>query len=333
MDAAYEWLCHRRKDYPDDADMWSLRFNWPDEKARIQHDLLTECYQFEPLSVVANQAGETLHIWSARDALVLKALTVVLQHRLPVSKQCVHVMGHGGAKAAVRAVWRQLPNHPFVFKTDIQSYYASIDHHLLLEQLAKRVKERFILNLLWQYMHRVSTHGGLFREHQIGIPRGCVLSPLIGAFFLDCLDRQMQGLEIFYVRFMDDFIVLASTRWKLRRAIKVVNQFLHGLKLDKHPDKTFVGRTEKGFDFLGDHFNTHGLSVAKQTLEQFVERATRLYEQSLKAPSCDASRLGLYVRRWMGWVSGGIGAVDAMESLRLCFPTQPQAGQTKGAQN
>lgn len=97
LDAAYEWLCHRRKDYPDHADVWSLRVNWPKGKAHIQCDLLTECYQFESLSVVTNQARETLPIWSARDALVLKALTIALHRHRPVSKRCVHVADHGGA--------------------------------------------------------------------------------------------------------------------------------------------------------------------------------------------------------------------------------------------
>ena len=54
LDAAYEWLCNRRKDYPEYADVWSLRFDWPDEEARIQHDLLSECYRFEPLAVVTS---------------------------------------------------------------------------------------------------------------------------------------------------------------------------------------------------------------------------------------------------------------------------------------
>ncbi len=44
-------------------------------------------------------------------------------------------------------------------------------------------------------------------------------------------------------------------------------------------DKTFIGRFEKGFEFLGYHFGPNGLSVATKTIEQFVARATRLYEQ------------------------------------------------------
>ena len=50
---------------------------------------------------------------------------------------------------------------------------------------------------------------------------------------------------------MDDVLVLAPTRWKLRRAVKAVNEVLGSLRLEKHPDKTYVGRIEKDFDFLG----------------------------------------------------------------------------------
>jgi hypothetical protein len=53
---------------------------------------------------------------------------------------------------------------------------------------------------------------------------------------------------------MDDILVLAPTRWKLRRAVKRLNQTFTELKLEKHPDKTFIGRIEKGFDFLGYQF-------------------------------------------------------------------------------
>ena len=33
MDAAYAWLCQRRRDWPADADIWSFRHRWPEEKA------------------------------------------------------------------------------------------------------------------------------------------------------------------------------------------------------------------------------------------------------------------------------------------------------------
>ena len=116
----------------------------------------------------------------------------------------------------------------------------------------------------------------------------------------------MERLGLFYARFMDDILVLAPTRWKLRKAIRVVNQVLAALGLEKHPEKTFIGRIERGFDFLGYHFDLAGLEVAEATIANFLARAIRLYEQEPGKP-CDSSRLGLYVRRWVRWVCAGLG--------------------------
>jgi hypothetical protein len=264
---------------------------------------------------------------------------------LPVSPRCTHVKGNGGAKAAVRQVSAALPANRFVFRTDVKSYYASIDHHLLLDRLAFWIRDRFILNLLYQYMNRTAERGGSFWECDKGISLGCPLSPLIGAFFLDELDRRMTQTGLFYVRFMDDILVLAPTRWKLRRAVVVVNQVLGSLRLEEHPDKTFIGRTERGFDFLGYHFTPGCLTLAVGTLVNFTGKVSRLYEQGLEGPG-GPSALGAYVRRWCAWAGGGLAAVQpgltlsppsACDSLRRrmegCLSAAsdcPEAGQSNG---
>jgi hypothetical protein len=43
-------------------------------------------------------------------------------------------------------------------------------------------------------------------------------------------------------------------------------------------------RIERGFDFFGYHFSPAGLGVAKQTIANFIEKASRLYEQDLPGP-------------------------------------------------
>ncbi len=48
-----------------------------------------------------------------------------------------------------------------------------------------------------------------------------------------------------YARFMDDWVVLASTRWALRRAIVIINETLRELRVEPHPDKTSTGRIER----------------------------------------------------------------------------------------
>ena len=333
LDAAFAWLCKRRRDYPDDADVWNFRRNWPREKARLQTDLLAGHYRFGFLSRVELADGEKIDLWSARDALVLKAITIALQPILPVSPRCTHVKGHGGIKAAVRRVMRHLGTNRFVMRSDVKSYYASIDHHLLLDQLAADIKDKAVLNLIGQYLRSTAERGGQFFYYERGISLGCPLSPLIGAFFLSELDRCMERLGLFYVRFMDDLLVLAPTRWKVRRAVKVVNQVLDGLQLEKHPDKTFIGRIEKGFDFLGYHFSRNGPAVAKTTMNKFAERITQLYEQELSGPSA-SDMLGQYVRRWRTWLSGGLeeSVSSGLDSWSFAPPHECQARQADAEQ-
>ena len=57
LDAAFEWLCLRRKNWPANSDVWSLRFCWSSEKARLREELLAGSYRFEPLSRVTKAKG------------------------------------------------------------------------------------------------------------------------------------------------------------------------------------------------------------------------------------------------------------------------------------
>lgn len=139
--------------------------------------------------------------------------------------------------------------------------------------------------------------GGVFWDYERGISLSCPLSPLMGAFFLKRLDERMERSGPFYVRFIDDILVLAPTRWRLRKAVKTVNEVFAALVMEKHPDKTFIGRIESGFDFLGYYFHPDGLSTAKKTIERFVARCIRLYEQEPEETLASA-RLGSYVRGW-----------------------------------
>ena len=69
---------------------------------------------------------------------------------------------------------------------------------------------------------------------------------------------------------MDDVLVPAPTGWKLKRAVKRLNETFDGLKLDKHPDNTFIGRIEKGFDSLRYYVSADGLVIAGWAMKKFI---------------------------------------------------------------
>ena len=215
-----------------------------------------------------------------------------------------------------------------------------------MDQLADHVTDRDTLNLLWQYMRRTVEFGGTFREIKRGIPAGCSLSPLIGAFHLHALDVEMttKHAGCFYIRYMDDFLILAPSRWRLRRAIAAIKGHLSSLGLELHPDKTSMGPIARDFDFLGyQHFST-GLRLSRITLQRHQEKLTRLYEQyhrqlrayrsgwvgqstilreakdpaqaylnpqpSIASPEDITCLLEVYRRRFTAWAQGGLPSCE-----------------------
>jgi RNA-directed DNA polymerase len=191
-------------------------------------------------------------------------------------------------------------------KTDVKRYYDSIDHTILLKKLNKDIADPFIWCLLVQFVKRTVERGGTFKSITCGISRGCSLSPIIAAYYLTFLDKRMEGdTRYFYRRYMDDVIVLAKTRWHLRKAVRTVNQHFSQLKVAQAPDKTFIGRIQKGFDFLGYQFGEEKLTVSTRTLHNHIRRLTQLYEQKKHQPNWKML-LDDYRQYWVVWVYSGI---------------------------
>jgi len=311
---AYELLCRSRKNHPPDSDIWSLKRTWHNQVEAIMESFRFGAYQFDVQAKITLSCGETIALWSSRDALIIKVLTVIIQEKLKpfLLKTCYHLKGHGGLKGAVRNVMEQLPKNKFFCKTDVHWYYDSIDHYTMLMKLHDYIEDRTIIGYVWQFLNRCVEWGGLYQDFKKGIPRGSSLSPLLGAFYLLELDQRLDKLDVKYFRYIDDILILASTRWKLKKAIRVLNQTFNELLLEQHPDKTMIGRTKRGFDFLGYHFEPEGLSVAGKTIERFIERISRLYEQG-----ADINRIGQYVLKWLQWTRTGIHESLKNQPLRL----------------
>ena len=132
IDTAYEWLCKRRKDYSHNDEVWDIRFRWTEFKPHMQKTLFDGEYTISSQIVIMTPDRRT-ELWSAKGALVLKAISIVLSEHLKpaLSHNCYHLAGNGGAKAAVRATSKHLKQGQHVMKSDVKSYYASIDNHIV----------------------------------------------------------------------------------------------------------------------------------------------------------------------------------------------------------
>ncbi|MCP4402475.1 MAG: hypothetical protein GY801_34850 [bacterium] len=100
LEETYTWLCERRTDYSPNDDVWDLRRRWAEITPQVQQTLPAGTYEFSPLAELRLPDGDTRQLWCAWDALVLKAMALVLGEYVEpaLSERCFHVKGHGEAK-------------------------------------------------------------------------------------------------------------------------------------------------------------------------------------------------------------------------------------------
>ncbi|WP_420919335.1 reverse transcriptase domain-containing protein [Vibrio navarrensis] len=175
---------------------------------------------------------------------------------------------------------------------------------LLWQQLRIYVTDAVALDLLSQFLHYNVEWGGLFHSPPKGIPRSSSLSPLLAAFHLYSIDEDFaKQPNLYYARYMDDFIILTKSRWHLRRAVRRLNCHFTAFHFEQHPNKTFIGKIDKGFDWMGFCFTHNGCTkIAPRALNNHLLKLRRLYEQIRKLPTLQqAIRMTSYIIRWHRW--------------------------------
>ncbi|HFT1740465.1 TPA: reverse transcriptase domain-containing protein [Vibrio vulnificus] len=335
LEQAFSTLCKRRRHFPSNSDIWHLRFHWQQRKVTLAQQLVSGSYRLQPMELIQKSDGSRCAIWPSEEALVLLVLTQYLTSLLPVHEHCEHVKGHKGGKSSVQRLHHKLfsGGYSFVCRTDIRGYYAHINRTLLWQQLRKYVTDAVALDLLSQFLHYSVEWGGLFHTPQKGIPRSSSLSPLLAAFHLYSIDEDFtKQPNLYYARYMDDFIILTKSRWQLRRAVRRLNRHLTAFHFEQHPNKTFIGKIDKGFDWMGFWFTHNGCTkIAPRALSNHLIKLRRLYEQMRKLPTLrQAIRMTSYISRWHRWKDHVLLALDvtsvsqssinpSASNLHFCF--------------
>ena len=152
-----------------------------------------------------------------------------------------------------------------VYDADLASYFDTINHERLVQQLERRIADRSVLRLirLWLRCPIVDEdeNGRPRTTHpRQGTPQGGVISPLLANIYLHDFDRAFHGpggpaqfANARLVRYADDFVVLA--RYMGQRIVTWLEAQLEGdLRLTVNRTKTRVVRVtapRQSLDFLG----------------------------------------------------------------------------------
>lgn len=152
--------------------------------------------------------------------------------------------------ACSRAVERIDCGYPWLVDADLESFFDTIPHGLLLKAMGKLVPDRK-LNRLFALWLKQSTLPLSFLSSRKGLAQGAVLSPFQCNVYLNLLDRFWRKNGIPFVRFADDFLLFAGTEKAAFRVLEMTNDKLTELKLAFNTEKTRVCRASRDVVFLG----------------------------------------------------------------------------------
>jgi RNA-directed DNA polymerase len=144
----------------------------------------------------------------------------------------------------------------WVVDADLEQFFDTLDHQRLMEALRRRISDGEVLRLIYRWLKAGYLWEGSFHDTDQGSPQGGVLSPLLANVYLHTFDRAQQAQKSFIgrlVRYADDFVIQCGTRRHAERAVQWAREYLTGLGLRLHPEKTQVVGDREGFDFLGFH--------------------------------------------------------------------------------
>ncbi len=153
-------------------------------------------------------------------------------------------------------------------KCDISKFFDNVDGAILLGLLQKKIKDESTLWLLRE----------IIRSNPRGIPIGNLTSQLFANVYLNELDHfvKRELKERYYLRYMDDFIILGTDKNHLHGVKERIRVFLgERLKLSLHPKKAEIAPVDKGVDFLGYVLRDSKRFLRKSTVKRFLKRRRR----------------------------------------------------------
>ena len=173
-------------------------------------------------------------------------------------------------KKLTRIVSRNYTGKCWSLKCDIKKFFASVDHRILKELIARKVKDE---NVNWLINNVIDSFSSEQRPG-CGIPLGNLTSQIFSNIYLNELDQFVKHKlkERHYLRYADDFLVLNRGSERHADYLSTISEFLKdNLKLELHPKKTSARKLTWGIDFCGYIILPHYVLPRTKTKRRIIK--------------------------------------------------------------
>ena len=173
-----------------------------------------------------------------------------------MNSNCYHLQGPSGVRVATQRIRQVLLDQKpkYVIRADIKSFYKSIPHHQLVQDIKQHYDDKNVQGMLEQIIiNPIETPRG-YKNPDHGIALRGPLSQFFSGIYLKPLDDAFDTMDVTYLRYQDDVLVLCKTKRQLNRCKQRMMDVLHDRRLSLSRKKTRIGCIDAGFHFLGIHY-------------------------------------------------------------------------------
>ena len=177
----------------------------------------------------------------------------------------------------------------YCLKLDVHHFYQSISHKCLKEMLKHKFKDVRLLKLLCQ----------IIDSTEEGLPIGNVTSQWFANFYLQGLDHYIKEKlhAKYYVRYMDDMVILGSNKRKLGKMKAAIEQYLHNIGLELNSKWQKFKTDSRGIDFLGYRFFHYKTILRRSIMLRISRKVRKVYKKkSYNKHNCMA------IISYLGWI-------------------------------
>jgi len=308
--------CRRKKRYTINALKFELNFET--ELLKLQKELTDHTYKpgQSICFVVTKPKPREIFAADFRDRIVHHVLVGYLEpifEKKFIDQSYACRKGKGAHKTIedlrryIRKVTKGGMEEAWYLQVDIQSFFVSLNKHILFEQIKRQIKNPEILwlaetiifyNPTRNYYRKsqmslfnlIPDHKSLFKvAPDQGLPIGNLTSQFFANVYLNELDQFIKHIlkAEHYLRYVDDFVLLSKDKEQLIGWREKIDDFLKNrLSLKLHPKKQILQTVDKGIDFVGFVVNPSHVLIRQRVVRSLKERLWRS-NQSTKVISED----------------------------------------------
>ena len=185
----------------------------------------------------------------------------------------------------------------YCLKIDISKYFYNIDHNILINMLSKKIYDKDVISLIKSiisetnndyinnnidyYNKKYNTDIPYYKNNK-GLSIGAMTSQFLAIFYLNNIDHYIkEKLRCkYYIRYMDDFIILDTNKDRLKEIFKSIEKELNSIKLNINK-KSNIYKVSKSFNFLGYSYKINNIkliiSIYKKTYYKMIKRLRKLF--------------------------------------------------------